>query len=70
VLDAALIQPFIFSKSVKAHPLEVFLVILVAGTVAGIPGMIFAIPSYTIFRVIAREFLSGFKIIRKLTEKI
>lgn len=70
ILDASLIQPFIFSKSVKAHPLEIFLVILIAGTVAGIPGMIFAIPSYTIFRVIAREFLSGFKIIRKLTEKI
>ena len=70
VLDAVLLQPFIFSKSVKAHPLEIFLVILIAGTVAGIPGMIFAIPSYTIFRVIAREFLSGFKIIRKLTEKI
>jgi len=70
ILDAALLQPLIFSKSVKAHPLEIFLVILIAGTVAGIPGMIFAIPSYTIFRVIAREFLSGFKIIRKLTEKI
>ncbi len=70
ILDAFLIQPLIFSKSVKAHPLEIFLVILIAGTVAGIPGMILAIPSYTIFRVIAREFLSGFKLIRKLTEKI
>jgi predicted PurR-regulated permease PerM len=70
ILDATLLQPFIFSKSVQAHPLEIFLVILIAGTVAGIPGMILAIPSYTIFRVIAKEFLSGFKLIRKLTEKM
>ncbi len=70
VLDAFLIQPFIFSKSVKAHPLEIFLVILIAGTVAGITGMILAIPIYSIIRVVAREFLSGFKLVRKLTEKM
>ncbi|MBI5538708.1 MAG: AI-2E family transporter [Bacteroidia bacterium] len=70
ILDATLVQPFIFSNSVKAHPLEVFLVILSAGTLAGIPGMILAIPSYTVLRVIAKEFFYNFKIVKKLTKNI
>lgn len=70
ILDATLVQPFIFSSSVKAHPLEVFLVILSAGTLAGVPGMILAIPSYTVIRVIAKEFFNKFKFVKKLTKNI
>jgi predicted PurR-regulated permease PerM len=68
--DDAIFQPFIFSSSVKAHPLEIFLVILIAGTLAGIPGMIMAIPGYTVLRVFAKEFLNKFKVVKKLTSKI
>ncbi len=68
--DDFFFQPFIFSSSVKAHPLEIFLVILIAGSLAGIPGMILAIPSYTVFRVFAKEFLNKFKVVKKLTSKI
>jgi predicted PurR-regulated permease PerM len=70
IVDATIMQPFIFSKSVKAHPLEIFLVILMAGTLAGVPGMILAVPVYTIFRVVGKEFLSEFDIIQKLTKRI
>ncbi len=70
MIDNMLFQPLIYSSSVKAHPLEIFLVILVAGTVSGITGMILAIPVYTILRVIAREFLVDFKLVRKLTRNI
>ncbi len=70
LLDDIIFQPFIFSNSVKAHPLEIFIVILMAGTIAGIPGMILAIPAYTLLRIIAREFLSGFAIVQKLTGKL
>lgn len=70
IIDATLVQPFIFSSSVKAHPLEVFLVILSAGTLAGVPGMILAIPSYTVLRVIAKEFFHSSKIVKKLTKNI
>jgi predicted PurR-regulated permease PerM len=69
-LDDTLFQPLIYSSSVKAHPLEIFLVILAAGTVAGIKGMILAIPVYTIMRVIAKEFFDKLKFVRKLTENI
>lgn len=61
VTDNVLLQPLIFSKSVKAHPLEIFVVIFAGAKIAGISGMIFAIPVYTIFRVAVMEFYSGYK---------
>jgi predicted PurR-regulated permease PerM len=70
MLDNFVFQPLVFSNSVKAHPLEIFLVILAAGTLAGIGGMVVAIPSYTIIRVVAKEFFSQYRFVKKLTEKI
>lgn len=67
--DAFLLQPLIYSNSVKAHPLEIFLVILIGATVGGIGGMLLAVPSYTILRVIAREFFINFRIVQELTKK-
>ena len=65
-----ILQPTLYSERVKAHPLEIFLVILIAGSLAGILGMLLAIPSYTVLRVFAKEFFSQFRLVRKLTEKI
>jgi predicted PurR-regulated permease PerM len=59
--DNLVFQPLIFSKSVKAHPLEIFIIIFVGATLGGIIGMIAAIPVYTIVRVSVVEFSSGFK---------
>jgi len=70
LIDVFVFQPFIYSNSVKAHPLEIFLVILIAGSIAGIIGMLVAIPAYTVIRVFAREFLSHFKLVQKLTDNI
>jgi predicted PurR-regulated permease PerM len=61
IIDNILIQPLIFSKSVKAHPLEIFVVIFAGAKLAGVVGMIFAIPVYTIFRVSIIEFYKGYK---------
>ena len=66
--DAFLLQPLIYSSSVKAHPLEIFLVILAGATVGGIGGMILAVPSYTILRVILKEFFTNFRIVKRLTK--
>jgi predicted PurR-regulated permease PerM len=60
VVDNIFLQPLIFSKSVKAHPLEIFVIIFAGATVAGIPGMIAAIPVYTIVRVSSTEIYTGF----------
>lgn len=69
-MDDFILQPTLYSERVKAHPLEIFLVILIAGSVAGVVGMLLAIPSYTVLRVFAKEFFSQFTLVRKLTEKI
>jgi predicted PurR-regulated permease PerM len=70
LIDNVVLQPLIYSNSVKAHPVEIFLVILIAGSIAGITGMILAIPTYTILRVIAKEFLSQIKVVQQLTKNI
>jgi predicted PurR-regulated permease PerM len=70
MLDNFILQPFIFSNSVKAHPLEIFLIILVGAQLAGIPGMILAIPTYTVVRVIAKIFLSKYRLVKKITENM
>lgn len=68
--DDFILQPTIYSERVKAHPLEVFLVILIAGYMAGIVGMLLAIPSYTVLRVLAKEFFSELTLVQKLTQNI
>lgn len=70
LIDNFFSQPVIFSKSVKSHPLEIFLVILIAGILFGIVGLIVAIPAYTAIKVILKEFLSENKIVKKLTKGI
>jgi predicted PurR-regulated permease PerM len=59
--DNIILQPLIFSKSIKAHPLEIFIIIFAGATLAGIVGMIAAIPVYTIIRVFAMEVFRGYK---------
>ncbi|WP_147677378.1 AI-2E family transporter [Algibacter pacificus] len=61
-------QPIIFSKSVKSHPLEIFLVILITGILFGVIGLILAVPAYTVIKVILKTFLAENKIVKKLTK--
>lgn len=59
--DNVILQPLIFSKSIKAHPLEIFIIIFAGATLAGVVGMIAAIPVYTIIRVFVMEIFRGYK---------
>ena len=70
MLDNYILQPFIFSKSVLAHPLEIFVVILIGANLAGITGMVLAIPIYTILRSFAKIFFEKFKIVRLMTKNM
>ncbi len=69
-IDNFVLQPVLYSNSVHAHPLEIFLVILIAGSVGGVLGMLFAIPSYNVLRVFAKEFFNNIRVVQKLTEKM
>ena len=66
MVDNFLFQPLIYSTSIKSSPLEIFIVLLIAGHVGGIVGMLVAIPAYTVVRVIASEFFYNVKAIRRL----
>ena len=66
LIDNVLYQPVIYSTSIKAKPLEIFIVLLIAGTLAGPLGMIIAIPSYTVIRVVAYRFFRCYKAISRL----
>ena len=69
-IDNFVLQPVLYSNRAKAHPLEIFLVILIAGSLAGVLGMLLAIPAYNVIRVFAKEFFNNFRVVQKLTEKI
>lgn len=69
-IDNFLLQPLLYSQRAKAHPLEIFLVILIAGSIAGVVGMLLAIPAYNVIRVFAKEFFYNFRVVQKLTENI
>ena len=69
-IDDFVLQPTIYSSKVSAHPLEIFIVILMAGSVGGIVGLLVAVPSYTVLRVFAKEFFSEVSLVRKLTNEI
>ncbi len=70
LIDNFFSQPYIFSNSVKSHPLEIFLVIIIGGLLLGITGMIIAVPGYTALKVILKEFLAENKIVRSLTRNL
>ncbi len=70
LFDNFVSQPRIFSQSVKSHPLEIFLVIIIGGLLFGITGMIIAVPGYTAIKVILKEFLSDNKIVKSLTKNL
>lgn len=70
LIDNFFSQPFIFSTSVKSHPLEIFLVIIIAGLVFGIVGMVVAVPGYTAIKVILKEFLAENSVVKKLTRNL
>ncbi|MBP9998600.1 MAG: AI-2E family transporter [Bacteroidales bacterium] len=69
MIDNYVYQPVIYSNSVKVHPLEIFIVFLIAGQIGGMVGMLAAIPAYTVLRVIAKHFLQNIKPINILTSE-
>lgn len=66
LIDNFVYQPLIYSTSIKAKPLEIFIVLLIVGHIGGPLAMIIAIPAYTVVRVIAFRFFGHVKAIKRL----
>jgi len=64
-IDTFVLTPIIFGKSLQIHPIEIFIVILMAGYVGGIMGMIFAVPAYSMIRIVVKEFFGNYYSIEK-----
>lgn len=69
-IDNNFSQPIIFSKSTNSHPLEIFLVILAAGFLFGIFGMVMAVPLYTSLKVVGKEFFPENQLVKILTRRL
>lgn len=70
LIDNFLNQPLIFGNSVRSHPLEIFISILIFGILFGTGGLIIAVPCYTTIKVIASAFLSQYRIVKQLTRDL
>ena len=66
MIDNFLISPKIMSSSVGMHPLLVMVVIMVGNSIAGPLGMLFAVPTFGVFRAIIEEIVWGLKAYRML----
>jgi len=69
-IDVSVLQPLIYSKSVRSHPLEIFIVFILAGILGGVFGMIIAIPSYSVLRIFIKVFLEKSVLMSKIKEEM
>jgi len=67
-IDNNVLAPLIQGKSVKAHPVEIFLVVIAAAGLGGILGMVVAVPAYGFIKIVAGEFLNHFSIVQRISE--
>lgn len=70
LVDNFVYQPLIYSSSIKSTPLEIFIVLLMAGRIGGTWGLLIGIPTYTVIRVIAARFFYKHKAVRRLMPDI
>jgi predicted PurR-regulated permease PerM len=56
LLDNIIFQPFIFSRSANMHPVAILFIILIGAQLAGILGMLVAIPLATIVKITISQF--------------
>ena len=70
LVDNFVYQPLIYSTSIKSTPLEIFIVLLIAGQIGGTVGLLVGIPAYTVVRVIAVRFFYKHKVVRRLIPDI
>lgn len=59
MIDDFILQPYIYGRQTHSHPLEIFIVILMAGYLGGVFAMIFAVPAYTLLRIVVNEFFGS-----------
>lgn len=60
-IDNGFVQPMIYAKSLKIHPVVIILLILIGSELFGLLGLLLAVPIANIIRVMATEIYRGYK---------
>lgn len=61
LIEGKLISPQIMGKSLRVHPITIIFVILTAGNLFGVVGIILAVPGYAVLKVIVTHLFSFFQ---------
>jgi len=61
LIEGKFISPQIMGKSLHVHPITIIFVLITAGSLFGVPGVILGIPGYAILKVIISHFYTLFK---------
>ncbi|MGF2054946.1 AI-2E family transporter [Vagococcus fluvialis] len=64
-IDSNMVYPNVMGKSLDIHPLTVFIILLVAGNISGLIGMILGVPFYAVTKVVVLYVID----LRKLKKK-
>lgn len=67
-IEGRVIQPQILGSNLEIHPITIIMVLLTAGNLFGIPGVIFGIPGYAILKVVFTHIFEWYKKISGLYE--
>ncbi len=60
-VEAQLITPYVIGRSARMHPLAIILILLLAGKLFGITGLILAIPAAIAVRILVKHLLPVFR---------
>lgn len=62
LIESQLISPLVMSASMKMHPVTTLLVLLTAGNLLGLFGVIFGIPIYAVIKIIVSRIFNWYKV--------
>ena len=68
-LEGNVLSPLILGKKLDTHPATIIILLLVAGNLAGILGMILAIPTYAVSKTIILNFVNFLRLRKSTIEK-
>ncbi|MCZ2258223.1 AI-2E family transporter [Sporosarcina sp. G11-34] len=62
LIDGKLISPQIMGKSLQIHPITIIFVLLTAGSLFGVPGVVLGIPGYALLKVVVTHLFKLLKL--------
>lgn len=68
-IDGNIIYPNIIGKTLNIHPLTIIILLMAAGNLAGIPGMILCIPFYAVLKTVVNYVWTIYRLERNTSEK-